>query len=432
MNSKTTSDNEAYVWIWLPETIEPVIAGRISKDSNQYLFNYGQSYLALENAISLNERELPLQSGLITPLPELTLAGCLRDGSPDAWGRRVILNRLSNHTAHTGDIDDTDELLFMLYSGSNRMGSFDFQRSASLYEPRVNDNTELEELIGSVERVENGDPLTPALDQALLHGTSIGGARPKAHIINGDKQYIAKFSSQSDTRSVVKSEYVAMRLAAEVGLNVAPVRLVKAANKDVLLVERFDRIHTPHGWQRKTILSALTLFELNEMMGRYASYADLAEMIRLDFSDPKNTQKELFSRLVFNILVGNTDDHARNHAAFWDGKQLTLTPAYDICPQNRTGREASQAMHILGERNLSRLDLCVESATLFSLSDDSASQIIEHQIRVINSKWEMVCIEANLHDTDRRLLWGQQVFNPFSIEGFEEVVQSWPTTSKKS
>lgn len=423
MNSKTTSDNEAFVWVWLPDAIKPVIAGRISKDSDQYLFNYGQSYLALENAISLNARELPLQSGLITPLPGLTLAGCLRDGSPDAWGRRVILNRLSNSTTHKGEINDTVELLFMLYSGSNRMGSFDFQRSPSVYEPRVNDNTELEELIGSAERVENGVPLTPALDHALMHGTSIGGARPKAHIIDNDKQYIAKFSSQSDTRSVVKSEYVAMRLAAEVGLNVAPVRLVKAANKDVLLIERFDRIHTPAGWLRKTMVSALTLFELDEMMARYASYEELAEIIRLDFSDPKKTLRELYARLVFNILVGNTDDHARNHAAFWDGKQLTLTPAYDICPQNRTGREASQAMRIASERNLSRLDLCVESAAIFGLSTEAATHIIEHQLNIIKTKWESVCDECDLHDTDRRLLWRQQIFNPFSVEGFEHHIK---------
>lgn len=422
MNSKTTSDDEAFVWIWLPGAIEPVVAGRISKDGDQYLFNYGQSYLALENAISLNARELPLQPGFILPLPELTIAGCLRDGSPDAWGRRVILNRLSNSTIHKGEINDTDELLFMLLSGSNRMGAIDFQGSSSVYEPRVHDNTKLEELIVSIERVENGEPLTPALDHALMHGTSIGGARPKAHIIDHKKQYIAKFSSQSDTRSVVKSEYVAMRLAAAVGLNVAPVRIVKVANKDVLLVERFDRIHTPAGWQRKPMVSALTLFELDEMMARYASYEELAEIIRLDFSDPKKTLRELYARLVFNILVGNTDDHARNHAAFWDGTQFTLTPAYDICPQNRTGREASQAMRIAGERNLSRLDICVESAAIFGLSTEEATQIIEHQINIIKNQWESVCDECDLHDTDRKLLWRQQIFNPFSVEGFEHHV----------
>jgi len=148
---------------------------------------------------------------------------------------------------------------------------------------------------------------------------------------------VAKFSSNTDLYSIVKAEFIAMRLAAMAGLDVAPVKLVKAANKDVLLIERFDRVPKGKLWTRKAMVSALTLFDLDEMMARYASYETLAEIIRHRFTDPKNTLKELFSRLVFNILCGNTDDHARNHAAFWNGKELTLTPAYDICPQGRTG-----------------------------------------------------------------------------------------------
>jgi hypothetical protein len=109
---------------------------------------------------------------------------------------------------------------------------------------------------------------------------------------------------------------------------------------------RFDRVPKGDGWSRKAMVSALTLFGLDDMMARYASYETFAEIIRHRFTEPKATLTEVFSRLVFNILCGNTDDHARNHAAFWNGKELTLTPAYDICPQGRTGNEASQAMLI--------------------------------------------------------------------------------------
>ena len=139
-----------------------------------------------------------------------------------------------------------------------------------------------------------------------------------------------------------------MRLADLVGLNAALVLLTKSSNRDVLLIERFDRIHTGLGWQRKSMVSALTLLGLDEMMARYASYQDLAEISRHKFTNASTTLRELFSRLVFNILSGNTDDHARNHAGFWDGRMLTLTPAYDICPQARSGNEASQAMLISG------------------------------------------------------------------------------------
>lgn len=114
------------------------------------------------------------------------------------------------------------------------------------------------------------------------------------------------------------------------------------------------------------MVSALTLFELDEMMARYASYESLAEIIRHRFTNPSQTLKELFSRLVFNILSGNTDDHARNHAAFWDGDMLTLTPAYDICPQGRAGNEASQAMRISGTDNMSGLHPALMLHIIFS------------------------------------------------------------------
>jgi len=210
MNSKTLSNNEAYVWVWLPGSIEPVVAGRISKSSDQYLFNYGQSYLARQGAIPIFTSELPLQPGFIRPLRDLRIAGCLRDGAPDAWGRRVIINRIANTPGTKVEIDEADELLFMLSSGSNRMGAIDFQESATNYTARIDNNATLDELINSVDRVEAGIPLTPQLDNALFHGSSIGGARPKAQIQDEEKQYIAKFSSSSDTTSVVKAEYIAM------------------------------------------------------------------------------------------------------------------------------------------------------------------------------------------------------------------------------
>ena len=107
-----------------------------------------------------------------------------------------------------------------------------------------------------------------------------------------------------------------MRLAVRVGLNVAPVRLVQAAGKDVLLVQRLDRPRVDSGWARKAMVSALTILGLDEMMVRYASCEEPCTKIRHGFTAPEATLLELYARLVFNILVGNTDDHARNHAAF--------------------------------------------------------------------------------------------------------------------
>lgn len=411
-----TSD-EAFVWIWLGGETEPVVAGRVHHSDGKLLFNYGRSYLERPNAIPLYDRELPLQPGILPLLPGLSMPGCLRDGAPDAWGRRVILNRLLGRRGANSDSTALDELTYWLESGSDRIGALDFQHSPTDYVPRLADSASLDELLLASAQVEQGIPLSPELDRALNHGTSIGGARPKALVTADNRRYVAKFSSSSDLYSVVKAEFVAMRLAALVGLSVAPVRMARAAGKDVLLVERFDRVKVPNGWARKAIVSALTLLGLDEMMARYASYEDLAEIIRHRFAEPTANLRELFSRLTFNILCGNTDDHARNHAAFWDGQRLQLTPAYDICPQGRTGNEASQAMLILGNQRMSRLDLCVAAAPIFLLSAAQAREIIGLQVEGIRHYWQQVCDEAGLTSVDRSLLWERQILNPYGFTG---------------
>lgn len=407
----------AYVWIWLPGTSAPVVAGLLSRADTTLIFNYGQSYLARADAIPIYEPELPLRPGDIPLLPGLSMPNAIRDASPDAWGRRVIINRTLGLKGQKAEGAELDELTYLLESGSDRVGALDFQRSPIDYKPRQRQAASIEELMQSAERVEKGVPLTPELDQALQHGTSLGGARPKVLIDTDDRKYIAKFSARNDLYNVVKAEFIAMRLAAAAGLDVAPVKLTHALGKDILLVERFDRVRSGDEWHRKALVSALTLLALDEMMARYASYQDLAEIVRHRFTEPKATLREIFSRLVFNILSGNTDDHARNHAAFWDGKALTLTPAYDICPQGRTGGEASQAMLIHGDGKLSRLAVCLDAAADFLLTADQAKAIIAAQVTLIKEQWTAVCDEARLPDIDRSLLWGRQFLNPFAFDG---------------
>jgi serine/threonine-protein kinase HipA len=411
------SPKEVFVWVWLPGEIEPVVGGRLAAAGDQLLFNYGRSFLARKNAIPLYEPELPLRAGVLPLLTGLRMPSCIRDAAPDAWGRRVILNRRLGVKGPGIDVGSLDELTYLLESGSDRIGALDFQASATRYVVREAAPASLEELLTAAASIEAGIPLTPELDQALLHGSSIGGARPKAMIASTDRKYVAKFSSQSDLYSVVKAEYVAMRLAAESGLDVARVTLQRAAGKDVLLVERFDREKAAEGWRRRAMVSALTLLELDEMMARYASYEDLATVIRHRFLAPRETLRELFGRMLFNVLCGNTDDHARNHSAFWDGEKLALTPAYDVCPQARAGGEATQAMLIAGGERLSRISLCLDAAPLFLLSQEEAVSLTRHQITTIRDRWAAVCAEAALSDVDRSLLWRRQFLHPFAFEG---------------
>jgi len=118
--------SQAFVWVWLPGAVEPVVAGKLTVDGGYLLFNYGKSYLARKNAIPLFAPELPLQSGLIPLLPGLSMPACIRDGSPDAWGRRVIINRKLGVKGAKVDPAQLDELTYLLESGSDRIGALAF------------------------------------------------------------------------------------------------------------------------------------------------------------------------------------------------------------------------------------------------------------------------------------------------------------------
>lgn len=415
-----TSDR-AFVWIWLPSAEEPVLCGRLdalSPDS-RIGFRYARAYLARPDAISVYAPELPLRLGLIEPAPELSAPGCILDTGPDAWGQRVILDRLTGRHGRDADPGDLNVLTYLLAGDSDRSGNLDYTSSAEVYVPRVSGPVSLGDLREAAERIDAGEEIPPQLQDALLRGSSIGGARPKALLDDGGRKLIAKFSSTTDTLPVVQAEYVAMTLAARAGIDAAHVELATSAGKRVLLVERFDRV--PGTKLRRGMVSALTILGLGELIARYASYAELAQHIRERFVAPQATLRELFSRITFNVLVSNIDDHARNHAAFWDGELLELTPAYDVCPQLRAGHTAEQAMYIGDERDnfkASNVAGCVERAGVYQLSKREAGDIVDHQIDMITEHWHEVCDRAELTATQRRALWGRQFLNPGSLEGW--------------
>jgi serine/threonine-protein kinase HipA len=210
-----------------------------------------------------------------------------------------------------------------------------------------------------------------------------------------------------------------MELGRRAGLNTAHVELTKAMEKRVMLVERFDRV--PGSGERRAVVSALTMLGLNELAARWASYAELAQIIRASFTNPAATLRELFARITFNILVGNTDDHARNHAAFWDGQMLTLTPAYDICPQLRSSGRSGQAM-IIGDASddfkESQVAGCVERAYIYQLAKGEAGEIVDRQIEIIRRDWDEVCDQAELPQAERQAFWRRQFLNDYALEGW--------------
>lgn len=141
------------------------------------------------------------------------MPGSIRDASPDAWGRRVLINRKMSVKEKEAAEHELSELTYLLESGSDRAGALDFQLSADHYVPRGMAQASIEDLLRSAEQVEKGVPLSPELDRALQHRTSLGGARPKALLASHDRKCVAKFSTSTDLYNVVKAEFIAMRLA---------------------------------------------------------------------------------------------------------------------------------------------------------------------------------------------------------------------------
>lgn len=425
----TSEPKALFVWIWLPGETEPVVAGQVirNEDTDVIHFGYGQSYRAHDGAFPIFTPDLPLQGGLIDPPKGHVLAPSLRDALPDRWGRRVIVNELLGHRKNDISEDAFGEMTFMIRSGSDRIGALDFQESPDTFTPRVSAEATLEELQNFSDMIEAGEEVPKELDRVILHGSSIGGARPKALITDNDddnpRKLIAKFSATNDVFAMVKGEFVTMRLAQLAGMNVADVEIQRVLDRDVLLVERFDRLPVENGdaWHRKHMVSALTWTQENELAARHIAYSELAEIIRARFRNPTKDLQELFARMAFNVLIGNTDDHARNHAGFWDGAMLELTPAYDVAPQRRGNAEANQALNIVPGQVAAKLTNVLQAADAFHLSEAEARAIIDAQVDAIRVNWIEVCDQATMQQTERTYFVGRQVFNSYAFEGYGPV-----------
>lgn len=414
--SISEAPRDAFVWVWLPGRTDPVPAGRLRFQTRgrRYVFGYGRSYLQRADAISLYRPELPLVPGWQDPPSNMPIASALRDAGPDSWGQRVILERLHGVTGRDADPADLDQITYFLESGSNRIGGLDFQASPDVYLPRGG-SASLDDLHSAANALEQGHELTEELGAALLRGTSIGGARPKALIEVDGRGHIAKFSSASDPYPVVNSEALALELARHVGIDTTASFVTTSLGRDVLVIERFDR---PADGSRRIVVSGLTMLGLDEMEGRYATYPDLLDVLRRSGTDAA-IGRRLFERIVFNVAVGNNDDHARNHAAFWDGNGLTLTPAYDLCPQIRSGETSSQAMAFdrKGTRD-SSFAAVVAAAPIYGLTKATARDIVDAQVSVIERDYDEAADLARLTRAQRNFLWRRQILNPYASYGY--------------
>lgn len=382
MSSETS---EVYVWQWLPGHIEPVPVGVLTPGRSGMRFSYGTRYLQRSDRVSLSPT-LPLDDTTFDPTGQMGLPSAIRDAAPDAWGRRVILNQLTGSRGSNAETADLSERTYLLESESDRIGAIDFQESPSEYVPRVA-SLDLNDLREVAELVSAGEPLPDTLHETILSGTGIGGARPKALTKLDGRPSLVKFSVSTDVFPTIEAEAIASNLAGRAGIDTAPVSSLRIGGRYALISERFDR--EPDG-SRRAIISGLTLTGRDEMESRYSSYPELLEKVQ-DLSDsPDQVGPELFARIAFNMMISNSDDHLRNHAAFWDGTTLTLTPAYDLAPgARREGAEATQTLAYGNQQEkLANLAALGRLAPLYGLSRAEGFERIDAIREVIETQFE--------------------------------------------
>ena len=404
-----TSDapQECFVYITLPGQTHAVTAGRFALSVDRRgvpegRFVYGRRYLERNDAVGLDPVQLKLAPRTYETAALGGVFGALRDASPDYWGRRVIQRHLGR--AQPG------EMAYLLYSPDDRAGALGFGLNQVPPAPRreFNQTLDLEKLQAIADAIV-ADEERPAdaahvqVENLLLIGTSMGGARPKAVIEDDDGLWIAKFNRPDDAWNSARVEYAMLMLARACGLVTAESRVVDVGGRDVLLVKRFDRERTPEGYLRARMISALTLLRAEDTYQSRDkwSYVVLAEELRRACADPASDAAELFRRMCFNALISNIDDHPRNHALIARSTEWKLSPAYDLTPAVPISDERRDLAMACGDagRVASAVNLLSQSAR-FLLGQEEARAIVDGMEEQVRGTWYATACGAGVTERD--------------------------------
>lgn len=395
---------EAYVYITLPGATAAVTAGRFEHTVERNgvavgRFVYGRRYRGRPDAVEIDPVELRLGRAAFETVRMNGVFGALRDAGPDYWGRRVI-------DKHAGG-GQQDELGYLLHSPDDRAGALGFGFGVEPPAPlrEFNKTWDLEKLQALADALLADEPPKDAaqVEELLLLGTSMGGARPKVVVESDEALWLAKFNRPDDRWNMARVEHATLQLARRCGLRVAESQIVTVGGRDVLLVKRFDRQRGEGGYTRARMVSALTLLETDETPDGRArwSYILLAETLRRISERPADDARELFGRMVFNALVSNTDDHPRNHAAFAPGSGWRLSPAYDLTPTPAVAEERRDlAMACGAQGRYANAANLLSECRRFLLDPQDAKRIIDDMEAVVARDWFPVARSCGVSAAD--------------------------------
>lgn len=361
-------------------------------------FEYDQAWLEHPARFSL-EPALQLGPGPYHTPADTPMFGAIGDSAPDRWGRALMRRMERRRAEREGGTPRTlREIDFLLMVDDEaRQGALRFaEREGGPFlreegVKRIPPVIELPELLSAAERVMEDKDTEEDLRLLFAPGSSLGGARPKASVIEKDGHLaIAKFPRKDDEINTVLWEAVALALAKKAGIPVAAGRVEEIAKKPVLLVRRFDR----DGARRIPFLSAMSMLEAKDKETR--SYLEIVDALRQHGAAPKADMEALWRRLVFNILISNTDDHLRNHGFLYSGPDgWRLSPAYDLNPVPIDIKPRILTTAINEDDGTASLGLAMEVASYFELNDAGARNVAE-QVGNAVANWRDEAVRRGL------------------------------------
>lgn len=395
-----TPTDRLHLWL-LTQPQQPVLIGELNLvRSNQGVsLRYAQSWL--QTGFPLSE-DLPLIDQEFLPTDKATAVGAVDDARPDRWGEQVI--RFIDKPPRLSLLE------FLYFAGDDRFGALGVSTSAQSYQPRrlgvLPTLAEADQLQEIVRKVLANEPVPQAQKRLLSPGVSFGGARPKALIEIGGEQWVIKFSA-GDPADAPLIEHAAMTLASKARINAAPTRAVRLTDGHAVAIRRFDR------QAGKRVHSLTAYVALRAAAERYG-YPELAQLLRrrgvIDRDAYLADMRELFRRMLFNILIDNTDDHEKNHALLMtDAQQYALAPAYDVLP---SGQGLGFQQMRVGEAEAdSTVENALSMSRLFALHANQAVKEVRTVARVVD-KWKEHFKSQHVSRRDIEL-YAEQIDRPF-------------------
>jgi serine/threonine-protein kinase HipA len=368
--------DQLYLWL-LTQPQSPILIGELNlmRSTQGVSLRYAEHWL--QNGFPLSE-DLPLIAEEFLPVDKGTAAGAVDDARPDRWGERVI--RFIDKPPRLSLLE------YLYFAGDDRFGALGVSTSAQAYAPRrlgplptIEDANLIHELI---RKVLANEPVPAAQKRLISPGVTMGGARPKALLNIAGEQWVVKFADGEPTDTPLV-EHASMTLAHKAKIRVAKTMAVRLTVGHAVAIRRFDRA----GATRLHCISAGTALRA---AGERFGYPELAQLLRRRGVTARDLHvthmRELFRRMVFNILIDNTDDHEKNHALLMtDAQQYELSPAYDVLP---SGQALGFQQLRVGEQDAdSTLDNALSMAPMFSLDRNEAIREVRAVVRVVDT-WQ--------------------------------------------